>query len=343
MESNSLQEVIRQYITIPAAKNGRGWHSLRCMVCNDHKNKKRGGWNFDKDKVAYHCFNCNAKAVYDPAEGNLSKEMRRILTAYSIPEEEINKLILRSLKAKTPGTKQHAQEKKLVLESKELPLPPHFYLLGSKEKDAWADVAVEYLETRGMKPTDYKFYLSSGGKTAEEKQWKGRLIIPMYRHGKLIFYQGRDLTNSARRLKYLSPSSEKETVMYGYDELERVVETPLYIVEGFFDAFHINGIAVIGNVLTESQLKILKRCHRPKVVIPDRRGDGHKLALQGLEQGWSVSFPDIANCKDVNDAIVKYGKLYVQKSIVENTKTGFLARTMIELLCKKSEKNKPKK
>lgn len=63
-------------------------------------------------------------------------------------------------------------------------------------------------------------------------------------------------------------------------------------------------------------------------------GDGQDLALQGLKQGWKVATPDLGQCKDITEAIVKYGKLYVIKNIMENIYSGTTAETMLGLYCK---------
>ena len=332
MEEVTLEEVVRKHITLPVQPRSNGWYSIRCQVCDENPRKKRGGWLFSEQKVAYHCFNCGISAVYDECDGNLSKVMRDILAAYQIPADEIHKVIRTSMRHKKANTPKTA--KKLKLETKELLLPSHFYELGSHTNDPWDTVATEYLDTRGMSPADYKFYLS------DDKMWKGRLIIPMYRKGRLIFYQGRDMTGSKKRVKYLSPAEGKDSVFYNYDEITKSTEEPLYITEGFFDAFHIQAIATLGNEMSDIQVKILTQSRRPKVVIPDRRGDGDRLANQALDLGWSVSFPDISSCKDVNEAIVKYGKLFVLKSIVDNIFQGLAGRLRVGLFCEKSKTRK---
>ncbi len=234
----------------------------------------------------------------------------------------------------------------LTTEPAEIPLPDHFYKVDPSSGDVWSIVAEEYLEQdRGMKVTDYPFYLSKGGTLPQEKAWKGRLIIPIYKDGKLIFYQGRDLTEQKNN-KYLNVgTSTKDNIIYGYDQLQKHTDDPLYIVEGFFDAYAINGVAVFGNNLSDTQIKIINRSRRPKVVIPDRQGDGDVLALKALEAGWSISLPDWGdNCKDVDEAILKYGKLYIMKSIRNSTCSGLNAQTKLKLWCEhKNEKSTKRK
>jgi hypothetical protein len=49
------------------------------------------------------------------------------------------------------------------------------------------------------------------------------------------------------------------------------------------------------------------------------------LINDAIEYGWSVSFPVWQEtCKDINEAVVKYGQLFVIKSILDAKETGKL-------------------
>jgi len=334
--SNRLESIVRQYAALPPRVTPSGWYALRCPVCNDHKYKKRGGWKFEGEKTSYHCFNCGSHALYEDG-GFFSDDMEKILDAFSIPDDVIKQFKFDSFKASV-NKKQVEKAPATIKPVSVLSLPKHFYRLIQDEDDVWSQIAQEYLTTRGIDIDDYKFYLSRGG-TKEENVWKKRLIIPIYRQQDLVFYQGRDLTETSK-LKYLgTESAAKSTVIYGHDQLFKDESLPLYVVEGFFDAFHINGVAVFGNEMSPQQLSYLNASPRKKVVIPDRKGDGHKLALQGIDNNWSVSILPFGDCKDVNDAIVKYGKLFVMKTLVENTVSGLEATIRVNILCEKSKTN----
>jgi DNA primase len=157
----------------------------------------------------------------------------------------------------------------------------------------------------------------------------------VYKNNKLIFWQGRDLVGT-RVKKYISPDVARDNIMYGYDRLMDHSPDPLYVVEGWFDAVHVDGIAVFGNQLTPAQVYWLSKSPRAKVVIPDKYGDGHLLAKQALKLGWSLSLPDCGSCKDVSDMVSKYGSIYTYKTIRENTVSGFEAEALLGLYCKKA-------
>jgi hypothetical protein len=217
-------------------------------------------------------------------------------------------------------------------------LPPYITPL-VENGDELDQYAIEYL--RDDRAIDWKqtpFYIGRTSSHPGSKRWYGRLVIPMYKDGNLIFYQGRDLTG-LRQKKYLSPEISRENVLYGYERLLVDNDEPLYIVEGWFDAWHLDGVAVLGNKMTPHQIHWINQSRRPKVVIPDRYGDGYLLAEQALELGWSVSTPDVGDCKDPNEAIMKYGKMYTLMTIRTHTHEGFEAALRVKFYCEEKPKN----
>ena len=82
------------------------------------------------------------------------------------------------------------------------------------------------------------------------------------------------------------------------------------VCEGPFDAISIDGCALLGAEIKESQNLLLKQIGKEIVLVPDRDHEGPKTVEQALEYGWSVSMPDWPEgIKDVNDAVVKLGRL----------------------------------
>jgi len=347
MESVTLEQVIRSHIPLPAYPSAKGWYHVLCKVCMDHGKKgNRGGFKFENDTVAYNCFNCGHTAAYNPNEDTeISKNMKTVLRDFGIPDEEWQQVLLTSLSIKDTGATKTIQElKKRSIEPPEIPMPESFYFLkDASEDDKWAAIARDYLlYDRGIDPSSYPFMLSSKPKDPHMEKWRGRVIIPFYKNNHLIYYQGRDLVGNKVK-KYESPPISKDRVIYGFDELFKNTDIPLYIVEGWFDARVIDGVAIIGNKISDAQIDWLNKSRRRKVYIPDRFGDGHQAAKQALDEGWSISTPEIGSCKDMSAAVQKYGKMYVMKSIVDNTADGFAALTQLGIYCDQSKRTKKNK
>ena len=347
MDEISLEELVRTHINLPNRPSAQGWSPILCKVCNDHGRKgPRAGFKIENGIVGYHCFNCQAKSSIDPSKHRtISKNMEEILLAFGVPELDINRVRMTLLGAERGESSEPRQVSNH--EPKEIPLPSHFYRLPKYPNGVWTKVAKAYLEERCIDPDSYPFMLSTGEPTdlnehpkevhktlvRSAQKWPGRIITPIYKNEKLVFYVGRDMTDKKMK-KYESPSTSRRNVIYGFDQLFEDTTRPLYVVEGIFDAMVVNGVAILGNELSDSHLYWLNRSNRQKVYIPDRFGDGHINAFKAIEHGWSVGFPDIGTCKDVNAAVQKYGSLYVLASISQNTADGFEAKARIGLYCK---------
>jgi hypothetical protein len=334
MQLLSFEELIRSHIQLSKRPNSNGWWGVLCKVCNDHGKKgKRAGFKFEATNTGYNCFNCGHTAMYEHSHTNFSKDMVEVLDAFNIPQDARNEVLFQALANREAGEHDHVHTKRIDIEPKSIILPPFFTPLTSDSIDEIDQYAREYLLTeRSIACTDYPFYIGRKSNHPDSKKWYARLVVPIFKDNNLIFYFGRDLTGT-RTKKYMSPDVPRESIIYGYDELFRETTDPLYIAEGWFDVFHIKGVAVFGNRMTANQISWLNRSPRTKVVIPDRFGDGHLLAEQAVELGWCVSTPDIGDCKDVDEAIRKYGLIYTQMSIKKHTYEGFEALVRIQSYC----------
>lgn len=333
-----LEELIRNYVHFRHRPNAKGWLPVVCKVCNDHGKKgPRAAFIFSPTSVGYHCFNCPAGLDYtsDQTE-QLSERTIKTLTAYGITTEDIQQINFKILQRADklgikPKTKRtHA----LNVELSVVNMPSFLYPLREvASDDPWRELAELYLkEIRNIDPQSYPFYLGVKTEDPRSEKWAKRLIIPSYKDGKLIYYEGRDLTGKQPK-KYISVDVPKSNILYGFDELFINRDQPLFVCEGFFDAYPINGVALFGNTLYKETIYHLNASPREKVVIPDRYGDGYRLAEQALRLGWKIATPEIGSCKDINEAIQRFGKLYVIKSIMNNIYSDFAAETHLRFYC----------
>jgi hypothetical protein len=353
MNAPSVEDLVRLYIHLPSQPSAQGWYPVLCKVCNDHGRKgPRAAFKFEDGGVAYNCFNCGEGAAYDPNEHKgLTKKFQSVLVAFGVPEDEINRVKLALIGNKYTTT-ESSTEKLVSYEPQHITLPEHFKSLDYDS--VWSEVAKEYLAERGIDYESYPFMVSTGKcknlndfpkavqavKAREAEKWVGRVIIPIFKDNNPIFYVGRDMTDKKDK-KYESPSIPKQNVIFGFDQLFDNTEKPLYIVEGIFDALVIDGVAILGNKLTEGQIYWLNRSNRKKVYIPDKFGDGYVAAEQAIEQGWSVAFPQPLQGsynKDVNDIVQRYGKLFVLSHLAQSTSVGFAARTNLKVYCKNDKR-----
>jgi len=346
MDNITLEQIIKQYIVLPPHATGTGWHPVLCKICNDKGHKgARAGFKFEQNKVTYHCFNCGHAAGFNPDEVDqtkplMSTNMIQVMRDFSIPDDEWNKVQMQALATRDNGGLVLNKNKNTTIakiEPEVLEYPENFYPLKDADinLDKWALVARHYLkDDRHIDPNSYPFMIAhKSKKDIRLNKWVGRIIIPIFKDNKLVYYQGRDLTGKKLK-KYESPAVSKDNVIYGFDKLFKDYDQPLYIVEGWFDAEVIGGIALMGNTISSSKIAWINKSTREKVYIPDQFGDGIVGAMTAIKQGWSVSTPEISDCKDMNDAVGRFGKMYVMKTLAENTSSGLSAELNAKMWCK---------
>jgi DNA primase len=99
-------------------------------------------------------------------------------------------------------------------------------------------------------------------------------------------------------------------------------------MEGIFDALSIGGLAVMHNDISDAQARLIRGLGREITVVPDQDKAGLELIDRAVELGWAVSIPSWEDCKDVNDAVKKYGRLGTLLTIMQARETS---RIKIEL------------
>lgn len=329
----TLRSIIERYVKLQP-QNSRGWHPCVHQGCDHGKKGARAAFIFNENgSVGFNCFNCAVDCSFDPTAGySVSDDFIKVWRDFRIPEDHLNEFIFQALES-GGIKKQKPISRTTDIEPKILTMPPTFYRLSeAPSTDLWAEIARIHLqEERGIDYHDYSFYLSEKTNDKQYSKWFKRLIIPMYKQDDLIFYQGRRLTDSLIK-KYESPSTESSKILGGFDELFKQTDQPLIVAEGWFDGFVVNGVSIIGNTFSKEQIEWLNLSKRNKIYVPDKTGKGYIAAKMALQQGWKVSIPDTSDCKDISEAVKKYGKLYTLKSIMDNACLGFEAELKIKFL-----------
>jgi DNA primase len=85
---------------------------------------------------------------------------------------------------------------------------------------------------------------------------------------------------------------------------------------------------VLHQEINDRQVKLIRSLGKEVIVVPDQDAAGLNLVDRAVELGWSVSMPDWQGCKDINDAVIKYGQLATLISILESRESS---RVKIEL------------
>jgi DNA primase len=83
------------------------------------------------------------------------------------------------------------------------------------------------------------------------------------------------------------------------------------------------------STISDEQARLIRSLGKEITVVPDQDLAGMELVDRAIELGWAVSMPPWpAGIKDVNDSVMRYGRLATVLTIFENRETS---RIKIEL------------
>lgn len=316
---------------IPSKISGtslKGWHKFNAICCH-HKGhnpdkKARAGINFTgMGAWTYHCFNCGFICSFEEGK-SISHQTKQLLTWCGIDEGQIFRWNIASLAQRelveiyTPKPKEYGP---VHFESQDLPAGYSLIDRANPEHQKYID----YLATRGTTPEKYPFLVNPH----DEGRHADKIVIPMTVKGKVIGYTSRFIDDGV--IKYLKNDNQQVGALFGYD-LQLPNWKYCIVTEGPFDALSIDGIGLLHNTISREQARVLSELNRKIIVVPDFDHSGLEITEQAFSLGYMVSLPPFEGVKDVNDAVLKYGKLSVLMSIVQHATSN---QTKIEFIKKR--------
>ena len=286
-----------------------GWVSFNAPCCihrGDTQDKRqRGGIKPSADgSWSYHCFNCGYTASFVLGR-TLTFKARKLLEWMNVPQEEIERMNLESLKQKSIesllGERQEVVQRLQSIEFEDKDLPA--------ETRELTESAEEYLRGRCI-PLDYPFLY----KTMPRRG----IVIPFTHNNQVVGHTTRFLDD--RTPRYI------QDIQHGYvfgTDLQGADWQIVIVVEGVFDALSINGLAVLHAEINDAQVRLIRSLGRDVIVVPDQDEAGMKLVDRAVELGWAVSIPEWpAGVKDVNDAVIRLGRLGALITIMQAKETS---------------------
>lgn len=296
---------------IPGKKKhtSSGWTSFNAICCSHfgHKadRRMRGGIKFDgQHNWSFHCFNCGFKCNFTLGR-SISAKTRQLLSWCGIDEIEIQRWSLESLQHKDLLDFSPKKRKKIKFDEHTL---PHGEIVDKNNPSH--KVYIDYLQSRKIDSNDYPFLI-----TPQEKgRMNQRVVIPYTYKGKIVGHTSRFLDNKTP--KYIN--EQQPGYVFNID-MQKDEWQICILTEGIFDALSIDGVAVMHDEISNEQAELLSTLNRQIIVVPDRDKTGMKMIDRALSLGYQVSLPDWdKDIKDVNDAVVKYGKLQTLLSIIQS-------------------------
>ena len=325
---NPIQQTLLGLLPSRQKKTPSGWVSFNAPCCMHNgesaDTRSRGGIIVNAGNISYHCFNCNFKTGWQPG-WHLSYKFRKLLSWLGADDNEIKRLVLEAIRVREDveqlGFDNHEPEP--TFESIDLPesVPVMLdaYSTGFDYPQDFVD-CFNYLHNRRL--DSHGFYWTPDTTT----RFNRRVILPFKYNHQIVGYTARSIDPDTTP-KYYTKSQPG----YVYNMDAQSPERKFVIVtEGPFDALCVDGVAVMSNEISEQQVDMIDKLGKEVVLVPDKDSDGKRMIEQAVDFGWSVSFPEWhETCKDVNEAVVKYGKLFVFHSItnaIESNKVKIKVR-----------------
>jgi hypothetical protein len=328
-----IADTIQTYLPGKRKTTPSGWVSFNAPCCADKR--QRGGFIKNGDEaLSYHCFNCGFKASWQPGR-TISQKMSKLMRLLNMPDDIISQLRLEALRL-NDNSNTEVRQVVPTFEARALPI-------GAKSLEEWST----WIELQGWENTDQELitvfcYLRNNRALdpyAYPYYWtnkvgfKNRVIVPFYKDGVCVGYTARAINDA--KPKFIS--EQQPGYVFNLDRQTHDREFVI-VCEGPFDALSIDACALLGAEVKDSQNWLLKQLGKEIVLVPDRDHEGPRTVEQALEYGWSVSMPDWPEgVKDVNDAVIKLGRLATLWLIVTAKESNSLK---IQLKAKKWFKEK---
>jgi len=291
-----IADTLLNYLPSKRKHTPSGWIGFNAVCCDDKR--QRGGFIVNGgDAVSYHCFNCGFKCSWQPGR-HISQKMNKFMRDLNIPDDIISQLRLEALKLDDNNT---AKVRSIIpkFDVRALPIDSQLITdLLDNPPDKLIPV-LEYMVNRKIYPEDFPFYWTS------KVGFSNRLIIPFLFNNEIVGWTARTIADATP--KYLS--EQQPGYVFNLDNQKDNREFVI-VSEGPFDALSIDGCALLGAEIKDSQNWLLKQLGKELVLVPDKDHEGPKTVERAIELGWSVSMPDWpSGVKDINDAVIKLGRL----------------------------------
>jgi hypothetical protein len=335
----SIQQSVLQLLPARKKTGQNGWISFNAPCCIHNREtadtRGRGGIKTNNGQISYHCFNCGYTTSFIPGR-HLTFKFRKLLAWLGADDLTVRRLVIDAVRLKdlvAPEQLAQEPEQAITYEARQLPEQAknvvelaNFYSIGDYNNvPAELLASIEYVHRRSINLNRYEFYWTP----EEAYNLHRRIVIPFRYQGEIVGYTSRAIVDGIKP-KYWS--SHPADFVFNLDTQQPDWKFVI-VCEGPFDAMSVDGVAVSGSEISDIQVDQIDRLQREVIVVPDTDRAGRKLIDRAIEAGWTVSFPVWQEtCKDINEAVVRYGKLFVIKSILAARETS---RLKIELKKKK--------
>lgn len=309
--------------TFTGSKSTRkGWLTRNCPCCvfrgETADRRHRLGYRNKTETIGFglNCFNCAFKASWKPGD-HLSASLRQYLAAIGYSDQQIAEINFKLYREESivTDTEIYVPATKVYSNSwNEIKLPPN-----TKTLEEWSvsENSQEFIDVLNY-AIKRKLYNFDALYWSKSREYKGRLILPLYHNNRLVGISGRYVYPSPTTSfpKYLD--NRPDNYVYNLSAQEKNYDRKFVIYpEGIIDAMHFDGICTFGNKLSDGQAEMISNLKKEIIFIPDYDDAGERLIDRALENNWKVSLPDW-NFKDISESVETRGKIVTLRQILDS-------------------------
>lgn len=252
------------------------WVNIKCPMCSD--NTDHGGFNLLSKNGWYNCRRCGAHSFTKVISILTNENINRAYGIIKLYSSGTIGQISTNIKNRYQPLQKR---KKLNLDHY------NFKKLNNIHK--------KYLKKRGYKPNILESTWELLGSN-NYGDYKYRIIAPIYLDGKLISFQGRDITGK-NKLKYKACKKEDEVIhhkhaLYGID---LVPDETVIVVEGIFDVFRIGpgSVCTFGIKYKTEQVLMLYERFKKVYILFDKEPEEAIIQAENLANDLSGLGTDV--------------------------------------------------
>jgi 5S rRNA maturation endonuclease (ribonuclease M5) len=276
--------------------------NMRCMLCGDSKksNRKKRFWaSWSPDGTCcINCFNCGYSSTFAELVSRLKciPLGESIRFVENINFKDVPKLLKKDVEIieDNPFIEQEYTTFNWILDDcVSIEDTCDGYI-----QQKYQDKLKQFIHDR-LIPDEYNIFIAYKG------DYKGRVILPVYFWGDIIYFQGRSIFESDS--KYKNPEVDKTGIIMNLEYFDK--DKFIIVSEGIIDGMSVEnhqGTSVLGGSVNDKFLSVLFGLTDKGVIIVsdnDERGDKErtKIINESYYNKKLFYFIPPEPCKDIND------------------------------------------
>lgn len=342
IDFNKIIDICNQYCENVSIKSGGNGIIMRCPFCGDSKKSSRTR-RFHIDYYSPYqtyigrCYNGGCTFYDEPSDiikiCSLLKGISYIQAKKDLVENVYNSKTVKDKLSNTPNEVEEEENRDIGI--LDLDIDKECLKISSipnsRIEKRFHDALLSFIKDRKIPVECF---------VAIHGRYKGRIIIPIYIKGKLVYFQGRAIEDS-KEPKYLNPYVEKEHFILNIEKFDR--NRSIIVTEGPIDGYMVEydqGTSSLGATISDDLLEILFDHTDEDVIVafdnPTIDKSGYKTLMKMIKESkygkkvkyFIMPYKDI---KDLNELKIKKNIDNIYQFVIDHSHTHFYISTKYKL------------